>query len=150
MEFIGKSELRSYLVTLQSMYNKYLNYTSTYTDIKGERLDLRTYESQEFSNSVSQLAVYDYWINDVYSKLESKTATDYNNDANLISLKNSYKSYIYNNYKTYITSYSTTYLNQEYSVINSKAVIVLETIAYLQKNQLILSNTLNIDLLWTE
>ncbi|MBN1468352.1 MAG: hypothetical protein JXM74_08380 [Fusobacteriaceae bacterium] len=149
MEFTGKSELRSYLVTLQSMYNKYLNYTSTYTDIKGERLDLRTYESQEFSNSVSQLAVYDYWINDVYSKLENKTATDYNNDANLISLKNSYKNYIYNNYKTYITSYSTTYLNQEYSVINSKAVIVLETIAYLKKNQLILSNTLDIDLLWT-
>lgn len=150
MEFTGKSELRSYLVTLQSMYTKYLNYQASYTQVKDERLDLRTYETTEFSTALSQLTVYDFWINDVYTQLKNKTSSDYNNDTSLINLKNKFKDYIYNNYETYMTSYSSNYLTQEYTVINSKGVVVLEMIAYLQKNQLTLSNTLGIDLLWTK
>lgn len=138
----AKATLENYLDNLRESYVGYINSTSTISKVNDVRLELRLYENGQFSISSSEESVYDSWIQDIKTQLDNKIPVD-----GAMSTKiEFYKNYISENYTLKMAAYDT----QDYSVINSKTVIVLDVIEYLIDNSQDLGVTLNLTLGWAQ
>lgn len=127
------STLLSRMNELKSVYSNYINGSGTYSDINDARILMRASDNTQLSK-----AKVIYWnavIEDIYSKLYSKTGLDSADSAIVVGLINHI-----NAYKVLNNEYSKT----NYSVIHSKTVNILKEFIYLKTYEDYLNDNLGL------